>query len=283
MTPDDPRHGTHAGWSRHRADGEIPCEPCREAWNAYRLRYMKERALGYARTVSVTHGGAWQRIDAMRNEGQTYAAIAAALGLQDNHVYRLHVGIIKSVTPETWRKIMARDIDTAALTGPTHVGTVRRARALAAIGWPGVDIQHEAGLAKKTVVRLLRGDLVTTEHATRRAIADVYDRLWATRPERSKHTVRAERRAAREGWAPPMAWDNVDDPRERPKLGRRDPGAEVDHATVERVLAGEWLPTTKLEKDVIVRRWKASGKSERSLCERMGWKDGRYAREDVPA
>lgn len=35
LTPDDPRHGTTAGFRAHAAVGERPCRPCRDAKNAY--------------------------------------------------------------------------------------------------------------------------------------------------------------------------------------------------------------------------------------------------------
>lgn len=34
MTPEDPRHGTEAGHSQHRRDGEEPCSACRKARSA---------------------------------------------------------------------------------------------------------------------------------------------------------------------------------------------------------------------------------------------------------
>ena len=49
------------------------------------------------------------------------------------------------------------------------------------------------------------------------------------------------------------------------------------------ILAGEKLPTTTAERREIMRRWLASGRTESSLCERMGWKASRYTprREEV--
>ena len=39
MNPDDPRHGTHAGWSAHAALKEKCCTACSE----FRRDYMRDR------------------------------------------------------------------------------------------------------------------------------------------------------------------------------------------------------------------------------------------------
>jgi hypothetical protein len=39
MSPDDPRHGTHAGWSAHAAQKEKCCPDCSE----FRRHYMRDR------------------------------------------------------------------------------------------------------------------------------------------------------------------------------------------------------------------------------------------------
>lgn len=37
----DAEHGTIAGCTAHRRAGEMPCDPCRVAWNAYQAQYKK--------------------------------------------------------------------------------------------------------------------------------------------------------------------------------------------------------------------------------------------------
>jgi hypothetical protein len=55
----------------------------------------------------------------------------------------------------------------------------------------------------------------------------------------------------------------------------RDPD-DVDHAVVARVLAGEVLDTTRAERRIITATWVGRGRSETALCDRMGWRTGRY-------
>lgn len=84
------------------------------------------------------------------------------------------------------------------------------------------------------------------------------------------------------GWPSLLAWDDLDDPAEKAPATRlhvaRD---DVDPVVVDRLLAGQNVESTRAEKDEAMRRWRAMGRSERSLCALHGWKDARYGREDA--
>lgn len=43
MSPDDERHGTYAGYQRHRLDGETACGPCRDAARDYAREFRARR------------------------------------------------------------------------------------------------------------------------------------------------------------------------------------------------------------------------------------------------
>lgn len=59
------------------------------------------------------------------------------------------------------------------------------------------------------------------------------------------------------------------------------PGERLDLFEVETMLQyGEWdMPLSRAEKIEVLRRWKAQGRSERSLCAMTGWRPGRYKEE----
>ena len=102
------------------------------------------------------------------------------------------------------------------------VGAQRRLRALAARSWSPRAIEKETGIPAWLIKRELDGhdDLAPNLAG---AVAAAYDRLWDRRPPA---LTRADReaasataaRAARRGWAPPMAWDDdqIDLPDGRP-------------------------------------------------------------------
>jgi hypothetical protein len=170
------------------------------------------------------------------------------------------------------------------------IGTRRRVEALEAIGWTRANISRELGYTREYVGKTLRNDLIRQDTAD--AIAAVYDRLSMVVPvdppnlrkgqTRAHETAR--RRAARLGFAPPLAWDDIDDPDERPSLGGRLRDQEVDDVVVERLLAGERIKSNAAEKYEAMRRWLAMGRSARSICKTHGWQDGRYVeRQDGAA
>jgi hypothetical protein len=118
--------------------------------------------------------------------------------------YRAHKGRLK-------RKAA---LGTDSLTVPA-LGTQRRIRALQRMGWPTKDIGEAAGMGwahpNKSVKRLLLADRVRTETAV--GIDRAYEQLqYRVGPSRQLQLL-----AIRRGWAPPGAWDDVDDPEDTPK------------------------------------------------------------------
>jgi hypothetical protein len=99
-----------------------------------------------------------------------------------------------------------------SLIGPT-VGTARRLRALARIGWSFPALGQRLGVTKEAVKGWALAD---TEGkylrlSTINRIAALYDELCMI-PGPSKTAVN---RATAKGWSPPLAWDEgqIDDPR----------------------------------------------------------------------
>ena len=130
--------------------------------------------------------------------------------------------------------------------GPSAVGTRRRLRALAARSWSPEAIEKETGIPAQLIRRDLDGydDLVPNLAG---AVAAAYDRLWdrappaATRADRQAAAATADR-AARGGWAPPMAWDDdlIDLPGARPERGWR-PGRRVSRRALDLVEDAEFV------------------------------------------
>lgn len=93
------------------------------------------------------------------------------------------------------------------------IGTVRRLRALAAIGWNCAELSRRLGYTTPRGVQSLRehrSDVVLARVATR--VSALYGRLEGT----AGVDHRARLLAVRRGWAPPLAWNNIDDPLEQP-------------------------------------------------------------------
>ena len=173
-----------------------------------------------------------------------------------------------------WRKRYLRGVDRLYVDA---TGTVRRIRALQALGWRYADIDAAVGHAERGWAHNLTAqDRVHVDTAEK--VQAAFEQLAMTRGP----SERVRRHAARMGWAPPLAWDDIDDPAEQPNIG----GAfddQVDPVVVDRLLAGQQIPSNRAEKTEAMRRWRATGRSERSLCELHGWKTGRYVTREAGA
>lgn len=209
MSPDDPRHGTVAGYLAHRRGDETACADCRTACRLYERRRQTRRYL--ARGGLVVDG----------------------------------------------------------------VGTRRRILALVAIGWTFAELDRQLG-RKRTYSHNLASRDLDVHRNTAEQIAVLYERLSMT-PVVGWRGDRQRRIAARNGWAPPLAWDDIDNDA-TPNLGGRD--LELDVVVVERLLALDHVPSSRAEKVESLRRWLASGRSEKSFCDHHGWKCGRYIIRD---
>lgn len=152
-------------------------------------------------------------------------------------------------------------------------GTQRRLRALRAIGWTWDQLAVELGVSRSVAFQWGVDKPRGVYRETAQTVADAYARL-SMQPQTGWVADRARVRAARLGYAPPLAWDNIDDPREKPQTGGK--GQVFDDVIVDRLLAGERLKSNRAEKEEAMRRWLAAGRSQRSLCAMHGWAENRY-------
>jgi len=91
-------------------------------------------------------------------------------------------------------------------------GTVRRLRALAWAGFGIGTMQRETGIIASTLSDIRQGRFPRVSHHNAMAIRDAFDRLCLT----DGGEARAKRDARRHGWVPAMAWDDIDNPLDRP-------------------------------------------------------------------
>lgn len=144
--------------------------------------------------------------------------------------------------------------------------STRRIRALQAIGWPlhliDQHLGHGDGRDKggpNYVWNLMARDVVRID--TAKKVAALYDRLCMT-PGPSN---RARLNALAKGWAPPLAWDNIDDPDERPAEPEKVDGRK----TVDRVIEDvEWLADGNANLTEVIARLDINRNTLRDLLRR---------------
>lgn len=204
MSPDDPRHGTNAGYIAHALGDRDYCAPCRAA----HVRKRKETHLKHLR-------GQRAKVD------------------------------------------------------PT--GTVRRVQALLALGHTHPEISAASGGAKNISKNVILARRYTHMHVdVVAAIEQAYRKLSMVVPT-GWRAEEARRRAAARGYLPPLVWDNIDDPNERPRLGsNHTTKTDLDLVVVDRVLAGDRLPMTTAERRAVVAKARKLGWSEDEIHTRTG-------------
>jgi hypothetical protein len=140
------------------------------------------------------------------------AEISRRSGLCPSAIVRLLRGDQRTLATKLYASLAAvRPV--AAADQPSGevdaTGTRRRIQALVALGWSNSKIAKAAGIAECNIARLLTpGERCFSE--TRRRVAAAYDELWdKTPPPNPGHSdVFSRKRAAANGWAKPMAWDD---------------------------------------------------------------------------
>lgn len=133
-------------------------------------------------------------------------------------------------------------------------------QALVAIGWSQTRLAGLLGRSPQNMRPLMVGEFCQRDTADR--VVALYRELWASPPLfASEHeragSQRAKAHAARQGWAVPMAWDDIDTDAVPPPVTVRDRAAgqrTVDVVTIEAALRGERVKLSLAERRVLVAR-----------------------------
>jgi hypothetical protein len=157
------------------------------------------------------------------------------------------------------------------------LGSQRRVRALIRFGWPARSIAEHAGWRHANAVHeVLKRERVQVATADR--LTAVFERLCMI-PGPSETS---RRRGEAAGWPLPLEWDDPDDPDEQPaRVIVPHQQAELDQVVVERILAGDVVPSNRAERVEITRRWQQSGRSLNELERLTGWRCDRYTERQM--
>lgn len=205
MKDDDPRHGSYAGALQHWRESERTCDACRSAANRARKARDLDRIAGRPRIVEL--GGRAHHILTTQPRVQ----LEKATGIR-----RPKLMLYTNGGPECRVHRSTRDRILAAGGGWTVVGITRRVQALSALGWSLAALSDEMGLSKDSLGRARNGHRTFIRHSFAETIVEHYGQLQAQRAPRHRGSIRVIADARRNQWAPPMAWDNIDDPNEKP-------------------------------------------------------------------
>lgn len=115
------------------------------------------------------------------------------------------------------------------------IGTQRRLRALAAVGWTFDGLAERLNMLPSNLRSLARDTAPLRHPRTAAKVAALYRELAGT----PGPSLIARKRAAAKGWPTPIAWDNIDDPAEQPDTGPAPADTRPDEVAVQRALAGQ--------------------------------------------
>lgn len=150
-----------------------------------------------------------ERIQLLLDRGVGWKGIKAATGLSAWWLTS-STGKVRARTEQLILGIPVPD-EPVAGGRVSGLGTARRIQALACIGWPQAALGPMLGRGPAYTNQMMhRGVLMSSTAAD---FARLYRELCVT-PGPSEA---AKRIAAARGWAPPLAWDDIDDPDETPK------------------------------------------------------------------
>lgn len=164
---------------------------------------------------------AWAAVERMLTNGWTIGSIAAAAdidaaGLSVDRQRNLRKGGV------TLGRVRAERLIAAEHKAPpsgrvSSLVARRQLQALSAIGWSLPELEARCGIPWQTL-HSIRGGIVQITDVSR--VTEV-DRLYRELSMTVGTNVRTRRGAARKGWAPPLAWDDITDPTEKPQGVKR--------------------------------------------------------------
>lgn len=191
-----------------------------------RYRYQKRRRLQllegtWQTTPLVSPDRARAHLLELHELGWSIAALEDLLG--EGHgqlgalLYEGHHAAVRQITRERQERILGLVLDLDRVPDIRHVpslGARRRVQALSVIGWSQGNIADLLGVTQQALANSLRTDVMTARVARR--IRDIYAELEMNQGP----SPRTRKHAAAQGWAPPAAWDDIDDPHEQPDSSR---------------------------------------------------------------
>lgn len=152
-------------------------------------------------------------------------------------------------------------------------GVSRRLRALIAIGYSQTQLAARLRIRASNLSTLIHGKRPRVSPVTYRAVCALFKELWA-HPAQGPGAERSRAIAKSHGWVGPLAWDDIDDPAERPNIrgGKPDPvdkensgKKHIDEIAVERAMRGDRVKLTRLERLDAIRRLHARKWSDRRV------------------
>lgn len=281
-------HGTYTAYTHDWCR----CLPCARAISEYENNRQRQHAYGRW-THWVDPEPARAHVRALGDQGMGLKRIVAVSDLSRGQLWALLYGKkkpdgtrvpSKRIHRDTEARILAVELDLAGGARVASVGTVRRLRALVALGWSQSKLGRRLGILPSNFGPLVHGHrdavTVTTDQAVRALYADLSMQLPPAEEWRDKIAASRSRSYAKaHGWLPPLAWDDdaLDDPAATPLTGVEPDGDDLDEAAIDRRMNGDkTVRLTRAERVEVVRRLHTAGWALNAIERHTGLNPNRY-------
>lgn len=185
------------------------CTECRRA-NALSTNRFRM----YGKT-STDPARARAHVQALVEGGMTQPHIAALAGVSISTVNRmLYPGLgAKRIRKDSEKRLLAVKIDPSPNDAVDAIPAQRRVRALMAIGWTQQQLSKRSGISTALLNRVASGRKKMIRRYSEEKIVALFDEIGMI-PGPSE---RIRQYAMDRKWLPPLAWDDIDDLKERPR------------------------------------------------------------------
>lgn len=207
-----PAHGTpgrYQGPRRHTRWQPCRCNLCRAA----ALRLAKTQALRRLRGIAgyVDRATVAAHVRVLLDAKWDRQEIAEAAGVSRKTVFNVLNSRAATVQITTARALLKVRPEEAPSWRPA-LGAMRRVRALSAMGWPLWWTAERAGLSETGIRDICSGRTRVVSRARFEAI----DRVYRTHAMKVGPSDAARNTARAKQWVTAAAWNDIDDPKDRP-------------------------------------------------------------------
>lgn len=285
VCPPDHKHElTDTCHAHHRCR----CDDCVSAHSAYQRDLRKRKAYGrYTPPARVPAEPVREHLRMLKHFGLGTDRVADLAGVSRITVRRLMGGrtgrddsrghLPARISTERARKLLAVPPDVSLAVDNAFVssrGVQRRIQALAVRGWSQLEVSRRLDMNQSNANKMLAADHVMAK--THRRVAAIFDELWDKEPPQDTPTQRyAVKRvaahAARKGWLPALAWDDIDLDDAPAFLERGND--TVDDTAVELAITGSRVDLTPAERRTAVQTLHGHGLTDIDIAKRLDCAD----------
>lgn len=278
VCPDDHKHAENTTcYTAHRCR----CTRCTQGNSARANATRRQQAYGRYERRRADVLPVIAHIRYLQGFGYSYERIAAAAGVNSRSVYLANTMQLKFMFARVARAILDVTPNLDELPGGTRIptrGAVRRLQALATRGWSIAAVAREIGSDRKRLSHWGSQPQIVLRH--HRALAAAYEHLWDAEPPSegpwdARTIKRTIARATAAGWAPPLAWDDIDNDPE-PQTGDQ---VVVDEIAVDLAIHGHRVDLTREERHIALKTLHARGYNDQELAHLLRVSDKTIGRD----